>query len=516
MIGAGIGGLACAIDLAARGVEVLVLERAAHPGGKMRAIDIGGQPLDAGPTVFTMRWVFDELCAHAGTTLDAQVALKPLQTLARHAWDGDQQLDLFADLERSVDAISQFAGAHAGQGYRSFCVRAQRIHDALERPFLRASRPNPLSLLSRAGLRGLPDMLRISPFGTMWSALGQHFDDPRLRQLFGRYATYCGASPFLAPATLMLVAHVERQGVWAVQGGMHAFAQAFSRLAVSLGVRLRCGAHVSEVLADGSGATGVCLQGGERLSASAVVFNGDSAALAQGLLGDGVAARDGLTAAGARSLSAVTWNLVAPTTGMALARHNVFFGGDSAREFNELVSRVRLPTDPTVYVCAQDRAEPAADGESAQPQRLLCLVNAPALPTAARGDAFSEEELQQCEHSMFKRLERCGLTVQQPANAAPPVRTTPAGFERLFPGSRGALYGTASHGWMASFRRPGARTRIPGLYLAGGTTHPGPGVPMAALSGRLAAASLMADRATDRASIWGWRPAVTAGGTSTR
>lgn len=522
VIGAGVGGLVCAIDLAARGIEVTVLERAPAPGGKMRAVGIDGERIDAGPTVFTMRWVFDELFESAGASFDAAVALQPLDTLARHAWQADARLDLYGDLPRSVDAIGRFAGARDAQRYRDFCARAQRIYRVLEAPFLRASRPNPLSLLVRGGLRALPDMLRISPFATLGSALAQHFEDPRLRQLFGRYATYCGSSPFSAPATLMLVSHVEREGVWAVEGGMHALAEALRDTALRLGARFRFSTHADHIVVERQRVSGVIAVGGERFAASAVVFNGDAAALAGGLLGDEVAhgAVHGAAhaAAGAlppdrRSLSAVTWALRAQASGFGLARHNVFFGGDSRREFDELFAQGRLPNDPTVYVCAQDRTEPDAPDRDT-PQRLLCLVNAP-----ARADAgpIEEKELERCERRMFQRLAQCGLALK---TLSPPCRTTPSDFARMFPGSAGALYGAASHGWMASFRRPGARTRTAGLYLAGGTTHPGPGVPMAALSGRLAASSLWQDRqglrTTVRVSTRPSPPAATPGGISTR
>lgn len=513
VIGAGVGGLACAIELAARGIDVMVLERAHAPGGKMRTVEIDGQRIDAGPTVFTMRWVFDELFDGAGQSFDAAVALQPLRTLARHAWQADARLDLFGDLDRSVDAIGRFSGPRDAARYRDFCARAQRIYRVLEAPFLRASRPNPLSLLVRGGLRALPDMLRIAPFATLGSALAQHFDDPRLRQLFGRYATYCGSSPFAAPATLMLVSHVEREGVWAVEGGMHALAAALHDTALRLGARIRFSTQVEQILVERQRVTGVTATGGERLAASAVVFNGDTAALAAGMLGGAVARVGASTPPHRRSLSAITWALLAHAEGPALGRHNVFFGSDSRREFDALFAQGRLPDDPTVYVCAQDRGEPeAADRET--PQRLLCLVNAP-----ARADAgpIEEKEFERCERRMFQRLAQGGLVLK---TLAPPCRTTPSDFARMFPGSAGALYGAASHGWAASFRRPGARTPIAGLYLAGGTTHPGPGVPMAALSGRLAANSLWQDRcgrrATARASTPTSSPAATPGGISTR
>ncbi len=480
----------------------------------MRQVHIGGMPLDAGPTVFTMRWVFDELFAAAGTSLAEHLDLQPVTTLARHAWAAAgqevQQLDLFADLDRSVDAIGHCAGAAQARGYRSFCERAARTYRTLEQPFLRAARPNPVSLATRVGWRGLPDLARISPFATLWSALGKHFSDPRLRQLFGRYATYCGSSPFAATATLMLVAHVEQAGVWLVSGGMHRVAQVLASLAAQRGALFRYGAPVDEILVDGGRACGVRLAGGETVDAAAVVFNGDVSALATGRLGSGAGGSTTGTPPASRSLSAVTWNLVAPTQGFDLLRHNVFFSDDYAAEFDDIFVQRRLPSDPTVYVCAQDRGEKMGNIGDSQPclsERLLCLVNAP-----ATGDRHSldSKELHTCEERTFQRLARCGLQVQRTAEHT--VVTAPNDFERLFPATGGALYGQASHGWMASFSRPGSRSRMPGLYLAGGSTHPGPGVPMAALSGRLAASSLLADHVSTRR----WHPVATPGGTSTR
>jgi len=505
VIGAGIGGLASALLLAARGLEVRVLERAPAPGGKMREVEVAGARMDAGPTVFTLRWVFDELLAQVGTGLDEHLSLTRAEVLARHAWDTGSQLDLFADLERSVDAIGGFAGADAARGYRDFCARARQVYTALEAPFLRASRPTPLSLVTRAGLRGLPALARISPFDALWTELGRYFRDPRLRQLFGRYATYCGASPWLAPATLMLVAHVEQQGVWLVEGGMHRIARLLARLAAERGAGFRYGAEVAAILTESGRATGVRLADGERIEASAVVFNGDVAALGRGLLGREAAAGQPKAAA-PRSLSALTFNLLAEARGFPLLRHSVFFSSDYAAEFDDILRRGRSPAEPTVYVCAQDR--PAHDAPPpAGPERLLCIVNAPPC-----GDArdFTREEIDTCQAQSFERLSRCGLRLHCPADRI--QATTPTDFAQMFPATGGALYGQASHGWAASFSRPGSRSALPGLYLAGGSTHPGPGVPMAALSGRLAAQSVMADLASTSRS----RPAAMPGGMSMR
>lgn len=487
--GAGIGGLVAALDLAVRGLDVVVVERAADPGGKMREVSIDNQRLDAGPTVVTMPWIFEEIFRDAGSDLHQQLTMRPLQVLARHAWSERESLDLFADVDRSAVAIEAFAGRRDADGYRDFCARAKRVYDALERPFMRASRPGVLQLMHRSGFAGLSAMLKTSPFTTLWRALGDHFRDQRLRQLFARYATYCGSSPYLAPATLMLIAHVEQRGVWSIDGGMQRLAAALTALAAARGVRFRFATEVAEVVVRNAHAAGVRLAGGESIDAGTVLWNGDPAALAAGNLGTAARAAVAPTDWSQRSLSAMTWNIVARTSGFPLLRHNVFFSADYAAEFSQLLRHQQLPQNPTVYVCAQDRQD-TPDPVPNNEERLLCLVNAP-----ARGDgvAFGSREIQQCENTTFEFLERCGLCIQRRPEST--LLTTPYEFNRRFPATGGALYGRSVHGWRASFQRPGSRSKLPGLYLTGGGTHPGAGVPMVALSGRSAAASIAADLA---------------------
>jgi 1-hydroxycarotenoid 3,4-desaturase len=476
--------------MAVRGVGVEVIERAAHPGGKMREVEVAGARVDAGPTVLTMPWVFEELFEAAGARFSDYVTLHPAEILARHGWPDGARLDLYADLERSVDAISAFATPAEGRRYCEFCTRAERIFNTLDGPFIRSSKPSLPLLLHRIGWHRVRALWSINPYATLWQALGTHFHDPRLRQLFARYSTYCGSSPYQAPATLMLVAHVERSGVWLPEGGMHAIPKAVATLATSLGVTFRYNAEVRKITTNGARAIGVQLACGERIEADAVVLNTDAGALSAGLLGGEAVHAVAPIRPRARSLSALTWCVNARTSGFPLTRHNVFFCPDYRAEFDDILRDGRPPRVPTVYVCAQDR-----DGGGASPpqeaERLLIVVNAP-----ANGDSafLNEMEKTSCEEATFAQLERCGLLIERTARTA--VMTTPRDFERLFPATGGALYGRASHGWTASFRRPGSRTKLAGLYLAGGSTHPGAGVPMAAISGRLAARSLLADLAS--------------------
>lgn len=501
VVGAGVGGLACAIDLAAGGARVRVLERAAGPGGKARALEVGGVEFDGGPTVLTMPWVFDELFDAAGASFRAEVGLERAPLVARHAWRDGPPLDLYADRQRSADAIGEAFGAREARAYLDFCADGRRMYELSEAAFLRAQRPTLGGIARQFGAAGLGALARLDVHRTMWRALEQRFAAPRLRQLFGRYATYCGSSPFEAPGTLNLVAHVEAEGVYRARGGMRALVAALDRLARSLGVELLYGHGVERVLVERGRAAGVVAHGADH-AADAVVFNGDVSALGAGLLGAPAARAATATPPEARSLSAVTWALRARATGFPLAHHNVFFADDYAAEFDAILRRHKVPDEPTVYVCAQDRG---GDAPPSAEERLLVLVNAPA--TGDAPEHWNEPEKERCTNATLTLLRRAGLTLETSASA----QTTPADYHRLFPATGGALYGPRSKGPLAALSRQAAASKVPGLYLAGGSVHPGPGLPMAALSGRLAAAQVRQDLASTGRS----RPAATTGTTST-
>jgi 1-hydroxycarotenoid 3,4-desaturase len=284
----------------------------------------------------------------------------------------------------------------------------------------------------------------------------------------------------------MLIAHVEGEGVWLVEGGMHALARAVAGLAERQGATIRTDAPVARILVEGGRASGVALATGERLSADAIVFNGDMSALGSGLLGEAVRPATRAATVSQRSLSAIVWTATEPTAGFALDHHNVFFGEDYADEFKSVFQRRTICGRPTVYICAQDRGHGVV--EPGTPERMLVLVNAPADGDSRAFEDFARGDVAPRVRSLLKD---CGLSLALGEDCS--VVTGPDGFDRLFPGTGGALYGKSNHWMLGSFARPGARARIPGLYLAGGSAHPGAGVPMATLSGRLAAEALALD-----------------------
>ncbi len=484
VVGAGIGGLCTALRLQAEGHQVTLLDVHDWVGGKMRSAPSDAGPVDAGPTVLTMRHVFDALFQASGSRLEDHVTLIEEPHIARHFWRDGSRLDLFSDQDRSADAIATFAGKDAAKAFRGFSKDAREIFQMFDAPMMQAAEPH-LGPLAAAALSAPRHLAALSPFATLAGSLQRRFHDRRLVQLFGRYATYVGGSPYQSPALLSLIWQAEVAGVWRVEGGMHRLAKAIADRFQALGGAVRLCTPVAQINISNGGVTGVTLNDGEQLIAKLVVFNGDPRALAGGRLGSDVTHIAPQTLTKPRSLSARVWSFAAQTReNPGLAHHNVFFAGDPRAEFDDLKAGY-IPGDPTLYVCAEDRG--SGQSRPVGTERFEIILNAAPLTTGKT----DPKETETCRQVTFPTLARFGLCfASDPPDTA---LSTPTTFNQMFPASAGSLYGQTPHGMTAALKRPKARTAVRGLYLAGGGTHPGAGVPMAALSGRHAAEAIMTD-----------------------
>ena len=499
VIGAGIGGLATALRLAHAGHDVDLFEAGSHPGGKIRVLPTEAGPVDAGPTVLTMRPVFEQLFADVGECLSDHLTLIPQDLLARHFWPDGRTLDLFSDSSHNEATIAEVFGARSAKEYRQFHNRTKMLFDAFEAPMMTAPIPSKVNLARTVAQR--PVLISaMSPHLTMAQTLARQFHEPQLAQLFGRYATYVGGGPDRSPSLLSLIWQAEAGGVWQAEGGMNALPIALQKLAEANGARFHFDTPISDINVDNGRVTGVTLADSEKHHVECVVFNGDPAAIAQGRLGPKIVRAVRQTDVAPRSHSANVWSFAAVPSRQDLRLHNVFFGHDPSAEFKDLAAG-RVPRDPTLYIYAQDRG---GDGQPDGPERFEIIMNAP--PVAEATTARSEEE--PCRNQVFSTLRTMGLSFSPTPEK---TLTTPAMFNRLFPGTAGALYGRSPHGIMAAFKRPTARTKIAGLYLAGGGCHPGAGVPMATLSGQHAAAAIL----SDQTSTSKFRQTGTRGGMST-
>jgi len=455
-------------------------------GGKLGSHAAAGFRWETGPSLLTLPQVFDDLLGLAGTSLAAACRPVRLDRTCRYDFADGSTFTTRSDPAATRAAVEALAPG-SGPAWDRWAQRAARVWETAERTFFAGPVEDPRALLGR--MRSPADLLAIDPLPSLHRRAATTFSDPRLVQWACRYATYAGSDPWRVPATLGCIPHIEQaHGCWALLGGLATLADALTEAAAALGVTVTTGTEVAALLTDGpAGAlTGVRLASGEIVTAEVVVADVDAAHLYADLLPDR-AGRRRVRAAG-RSTSGLVLLLGAEGHTEALDHHTVLFSAGYRQEFADLAAG-RPPDDPTVYVCAADRTDPTA--APAGHESLFVLVNVPssddpaAAWTSGRADAYAERVLD--------ALERRGLDLRRRIVHREVI--TPAHLSARHRAVGGAIYGTSSNGRRAAFTRPPNRGRRPGLYLVGGSSHPGGGLPLVALSARIVADMVAADLA---------------------
>jgi phytoene desaturase len=493
VIGAGVAGLAAAARLAALGHRVTVLEQAATVGGKLgrfcRTTEAGEFRFDTGPSLLTLPQVFADLFAATGSTLDAELDLVPVDPLVRHVFPDGSRLDSYSDPAVFADRIAAALGANAAADWRRLWIRCGQIWDAAWRNVLRSPVDSPVDLV-RLGWR-LPSLAAIAPGRTL-RGLGQSYlRDPRLRMLLDRYATYGGADPRRAPAALAAIPFAElTYGGWYVRGGLASLADALLARCTELGVRVELGTAATRIEAAAGRVTGVHLAGGQVVPADIVVANADAATVYSRLWPD----RRRLAALAQRSLAGFVLLLGLRGRTPDLSHHTVFFPRDYDAEFDAIFGSPARPVpDPAVFVSAPDDPRVRPDGHEA----WFVLVNAPPhvqgrapsnaksaikVPFLASGVDWREPGLAgSYADRMLEVLATRGLDIRHRILFREIL--TPADLADATWSPGGAIYGTPAHGLM----RPPSRGPVRGMFLVGGSTHPGGGLPLVALSAEIVA-----------------------------
>lgn len=482
VVGAGIGGLAAALALAGRGLPVRVIESAEHPGGKAGVIEVDGVRIETGPSVLTLPEVFDDVFRRAGMRLRDVVGLRRLDPGFRYRYTDGCVIEVAHDPDDTLARVRSTLGPAAERQLAGFLAYSRRIWEAAAPHFVLGPAPTWPAMAGLA-LRHPRALLTVDPLRSMAAAIDRHVHEPHLRMLLRRYATYNGSDPRHAPATLNCIAHVELSlGGYGVQGGIHTLVEALVAAIEDRGGTIELGTTVDRILLDGGAASGVALAGGGERRGRAVVVNADAGLLRQGMLPG--SARH-LPPAPQPSMSG--WN-AALRADRRLDRlpHEVLFPADYDAEFADIFDRDRPPVAPTVYLCAQERCHGMAGWPDSEP--VFVMANAPAQPPDGTRPPQVWADL---EAAVEQRIRAAGLWSDGDTLV---WRRTPGDLADAFPGSRGAIYGAASNDRFAAFKRPPNRVpRLPGLYLASGSAHPGGGLPMVALSGLAAADCLGAD-----------------------
>lgn len=471
IIGAGLGGLSAACRLAKTGFSVTVLEKNEAVGGKVNFVEANGYKFDTGASLLTMRHVLEDLFEFCGKRVEDYLEIVPLEPICRYFWSDGTQFDASQNIERTESEIAKLEPSDV-ENFRKYLADSKQKYEIAERTFL-AKSLNDLPKLLRA--KYLPDLLKISTLKTLDKHNAGYFKSAKLQQLFNRFATYNGSSPYQTPATFALIPFVEfGLGAWYVRGGMYEIPRALEKLAIELGVKIFTESEVEKIVVEDKKAVGVKV-GGEIAGADAVISNADAVETYRNLLP--------IKKFQNREPSCSGFVLLLGTRKKFpnLAHHNIFFSDDYRGEFDAIFKEKVPAPNPTIYICATSRTDEtqSPDGH----ENLFILVNAP-----YTNDKINwQTEAKSYRDLIIKKLESFGIEDLESSIDFEQI-ITPEDFEKKYRANRGSIYGISSNGIFSAFLRVPNRSReIENLYFVGGATHPGGGIPLVLLSGKMTA-----------------------------
>ncbi|GIE96264.1 phytoene desaturase family protein [Paractinoplanes rishiriensis] len=473
VVGAGLGGLACALHLAAAGRQVTVVEREPVPGGRAGRLAAQGYEFDTGPTVLTMPSLIEEPLAAVGERLTDWLELTPLDPAYRAYYPDGSTLDVRTDTVRMAAEISRVCGPREADGYLRFVDFARQLWQLERHHFIGRNLDTPFDLLNLNLLK----LLGMGGFRRLQPKMGEFFRDPRTLRIFSFQAMYAGLAPHDALAIYAVIAYLDSvAGVYFPKGGMHAVPRALAGAAEKHGVTFRYDTTVTRVETSAGRATGVITADGSRIPADVVVLNPDLP----------VAYRDLLPPGRSRKLryspSCVVLHVGSRQAYRKIAHHNIHFGTHWKRTFDEVIRDGLLMSDPSLLVTNPTHTDPAAapDGR----QTYYVLAPAPNLVTGPmdwRGDLAERYAA-----SLVRTLERRGYVGFGDGIEVQRV-ITPADWQ-----DQGMAAGTpfaAAHtfGQTGPFRPSNLHPALENVVFTGSGTQPGVGVPMVLISGKLAA-----------------------------
>lgn len=487
VIGAGLGGLSAAIHLKSRGYDTEIFERNSHTGGKMSEWQADGYRFDTGPSLLTMPEVIDDLFTAAGKDRRDYLDFSPVSPVCRYIWPDGSALDASTDMDEMSTAIAKISPRDAAN-YPAFMAYCQRIHELTAEIFLHTPIHEWRKVMKKKFLPALFNLHQIDPLRNMHNGVRRFFSDPRIIQLFDRFATYNGSSPFLAPATLNIIPYVEHGlGGYYIRGGMYRLAEALTQLAKEMGIKILTNTEVTQIIVRGNRVKGLVV-GDKFINCSQIICNGDVVTSFDKLIA-GYSRKKAQLNRLEPSLSGMVFMWGVQGESSQLAHHNIFFSDDYQKEFQQIFEERRAPDDPTVYVAITARTD--ATHAPAGCENWFVLLNMPYLQQEQEWPSMVEK----MREAIFSKLLKSGIDIRE--KIAREKILTPQDFYQLYGSNRGSIYGISSNGKSNAFLRPANRCReIEGIYFAGGSTHPGGGIPLVLLSGKMSA-TLLHERDTE-------------------
>lgn len=474
IIGAGLGGLAISCLLASKGNKVTIFEKNEKPGGKINEVRSDGYRFDTGPTLLTMPFILEELFKACDTEMSQYLDLQPVDPICRYFYPNGSQFDCFQDKGLNIAQIQDFAPEDV-RAYEQFEEYSKQLYERTKEAFLF----NPLYGLSDLKSLNITDFFRIDAFKTVSERVDQMFSSPELRKFFKRFTTYNGSNPYQAPATLNVIPHVElAMGGYYLEGGMYSLIHALTKLADKLGVSIKYNTPIANIDTHNKKVTGLRDNSGDRYTSDIVISNADAAQTYLHFLdGKKVPTLKQQTISNLEpSCSGFVLLLGTDKIYNALTHHNIFFSEDYHHEFEQIFKEKVMPDDPTIYVANTSHTNPdhAPKGGS----NLFVLINAPHLSN----NYDWERKKDSYKQHIIRKLQLHGLTDLE-EHIVFSETITPQDFYRKYRSNRGSIYGTSSNSKFSAFLRPRNKCRsIKGLYLVGGSTHPGGGIPLVTLS----------------------------------
>ena len=463
--------------MACEGYNVTLYERRSIAGGKASTLNLRGYRFDTGPSLVTMPWIFRKLFASANSNFDRAVTLKPLDIHCSYRWSDGVVFKAASNKEEFIAGAANATG-ESPDALRSFLDYCGRIYNVAGDLFLNHSLQDIRTYRSPKFWRSLLQVWRLDPFRSMRTSIESIIRTEKIRQLFSRYATYNGSSPYLAPATFNLIAHVELDGgCYAIQGGIYDIPRAFVSLAEKLGVTIRYNEPAVSIEM-GTRANATAHINGEAYDA--VISNLDIETTYR-LLRDEHAPelrRYRRLATPSSSALVFCWGIRGGSP--ELSEHNIFFSDNYQEEFDAIFTRRQCPTNPTIYLHNGSLTTPK--DAPANCENWFVLINAP----IDCGQNWKSIAMKMRAHIIDTLSSHLRFSVERHIEVEHII--TPRTIAKESGNANGNLYGIASNSIAAAFgRHPNRSTRYPYLYFCGGSAHPGGGMPLVTLSGTIAA-----------------------------